>query len=65
MEHAISVIHNVGNLVHSFTEPPTGKGIELDLGLRDHSRETQERHYKVMRKYELVFIINFIQLTCF
>ena len=48
MEHALTVMRNIGNVVHSFTEPPADKRTELDLGLKDQARPTQERHCKVL-----------------
>ena len=50
MEHALTVMRNIGNVVHSFTEPPADNRTELDLGLKDQARPTQERHYKVLQE---------------
>ncbi|XP_048577844.1 androglobin isoform X3 [Nematostella vectensis] len=47
MEHAMHVMKSVGDLVTKFSDPPADKRPELDLGLKDESRDVQERHYKV------------------
>ncbi|KAK3749551.1 hypothetical protein QZH41_007285 [Actinostola sp. cb2023] len=50
MEHAMHVIRSVGNLVGSFSDPLVLTRPELNLGLKDESLETQEKHFKVFMK---------------
>ena len=46
----MAVIHSVGNLVASFSDPPPNTRPELDLGLKNESLSTQEKHFKLFMK---------------
>lgn len=43
----MNVFHSVSSLVRSFADPPADRKFDLDLGLKDQTKDIQDRHYKV------------------
>lgn len=50
LEHAMNVFHSVSSLVGSFADPPADRKFDLDLGLKDQTKDIQDRHYKVFMR---------------
>lgn len=53
----MNVFQSVGCLVASFADPPADRKFDLDLGLKDQTKDIQDRHYKVVIYHTLGYVI--------